>query len=185
ASAGGVTGTDAGPGNSGFGQGVAAATAAADSAATAAAPGGSTGGNAGGVAGGGPGGAAAAAAALAAMHANGNLGGIGAANPGQLASILGVVKALLGQQQAGQQGPQAFGNLGVPPGLLSGVSTANSPVTTSPLGPPSLNPAVIAALNAQLGQRGGQSAPGGLGGINAQNPGQLASILGVAGQTMG
>src|SRR5208282_1373544 len=69
----------------------------------------------------------------------------------------GVVNSLLGQQQAGQQGPQAFGNLGVPRGVGGQGAAPVGSVTTSPLGPPSLNPSVVSLLNSLLANRGSSS----------------------------
>jgi hypothetical protein len=69
----------------------------------------------------------------------------------------------MSQLQAGNQGPNTMANLGVPPGLLSGVSTATSPVTVSALATPQDALAQLAA-QAVFGGTG-------LGGLAAQAQG--------------
>jgi hypothetical protein len=67
--------------------------------------------------------------------------------------------------------------LGIPPGLLTGVPTATSPVTVSSLGPPSLNPSVISQLNSSLQ---GLAALAGLQGLGPTSGGVAPGVGGAA-----
>jgi hypothetical protein len=148
--------SNAGTGNAGYGGGVGGQGGVGVGGVTGFGMGGA--GFGGGAATGGGGGTAAGGSSPGVMGGTGGLGS--GLSTFQGPAFQALLRALLGQQQAGQQGPPGFQNLGVPPGVLSGVQTATTPVTVSALGSPSkggqgspapgYSPAVVAQLNQQV-----------------------------------
>lgn len=78
----------------------------------------------------------------------------------------------------GLMGQDTTQSLGVPPGLLSGVGTATSPVTVSQLGPPTTSPAQqqYAATMAAAAQMRGGNAPSAPSAPSSPSPSQVAAI---------
>lgn len=184
------TGTDAGPsgGATGFSVGINAPSAAAVNAASNAAT--AYGGGRGGIGFGGQTSAGGFGGGQTAAVGGPTGGGAGTAAGGSAPGPAGSGTAgVRGGSLAGPGGINlanaiaslaSYGDVAVPPGYATGVPTATSPVSVSNLGPPSLNPSVIAQLNSlfsvqspALSQLASQLMGNTLGGLA---PGGAASI---------